>query len=117
MNHLERTSKKEGSKGSKPDDEKFTETPQATQDDASTTQPSTMINDDGLIFVALYNYKSRTINDLSFKTAEHLRILDKGEDDWWLARSLVTSMEGYIPSNYVAPIHSIETQEYVTISV
>ena len=76
-----------------------------------------MINNDGLIFVALYDYKSHTMNDISFKKAEHLRILDRGEHDWWIARSLVTNMEGYIPSNYVAPIHSIETQEYVAISV
>ena len=85
-------------------------------EDTSTAQPSAMIND-GLIFVALYDYKSCTMNDLSFKTTEHLQILDQGEHDWWLARSLVTNMEGYIPSNYVAPIHSIETQEYVAIFV
>ena len=72
-----------------------------------------MVNNDGLVCVGLHDYKSCTINDLSFKKSEHLQILDKGEHDWWLARSLVTNMEGYIPSNYVAPAHSIETQEYV----
>ena len=76
-----------------------------------------MANSDGLIFVGLYDYKSYTINDLSFKESEHLQIIDKTEHGWWLAHSLLTNMEGYIPSSYVAPIHSMESQEYVAMSV
>jgi fyn-related kinase len=30
--------------------------------------------------------------------------------DWWLARSKKTRQEGYIPSNYVAKLKSIEAE-------
>lgn len=36
-------------------------------------------------------------------------VLRSGE--WWKARSLVTRKEGYIPSNYVARINTLETEE------
>lgn len=35
------------------------------------------------------------------------------EGDWWEARSLTTGETGYIPSNYVAPVDSIQAEEYV----
>lgn len=31
--------------------------------------------------------------------------------EWWKARSLATKKEGYIPSNYVARVNSLETEE------
>uniref|UniRef100_A0A7N9AZJ5 Tyrosine-protein kinase n=1 Tax=Mastacembelus armatus TaxID=205130 RepID=A0A7N9AZJ5_9TELE len=34
------------------------------------------------------------------------------EGDWWLARSLTTGENGYIPSNYVAPSDSIQAEEW-----
>ncbi len=33
------------------------------------------------------------------------------EGDWWDARSLTTGGTGYIPSNYVAPVDSIQAEE------
>ena len=33
------------------------------------------------------------------------------EGDWWEARSLTTGGTGYIPSNYVAPVDSIQAEE------
>lgn len=33
--------------------------------------------------------------------------------DWWLARSKKTRQEGYIPSNYVAKLKSIEAEPWV----
>lgn len=33
------------------------------------------------------------------------------EGDWWDARSLTTGGSGYIPSNYVAPVDSIQAEE------
>lgn len=33
------------------------------------------------------------------------------EGDWWEARSLSTGGTGYIPSNYVAPVDSIQAEE------
>ncbi|NXA24770.1 YRK kinase, partial [Ibidorhyncha struthersii] len=34
------------------------------------------------------------------------------EGDWWEARSLSTGATGYIPSNYVAPVDSIQAEEW-----
>lgn len=33
------------------------------------------------------------------------------EGDWWEARSLSSGTTGYIPSNYVAPVDSIQAEE------
>lgn len=62
------------------------------------------------IFVALYDYDARTDEDLSFRKGEHLEILNDTQGDWWLARSKRTRQEGYIPSNYVAKLRSIEAE-------
>ncbi|UYV76320.1 hypothetical protein LAZ67_14000019 [Cordylochernes scorpioides] len=62
------------------------------------------------VFVALYDYEARTDEDLSFKKGEHLEILNDTQGDWWHARSKLTKEEGYIPSNYVARLKSIEAE-------
>ena len=62
------------------------------------------------IFVALYDYDARTDEDLSFRKGEHLIILNDTQGDWWFARSKATKGEGYIPSNYVAKLESIEAE-------
>ena len=62
------------------------------------------------IYVALYDYDARTDEDLSFKKGEHLEILNDTQRDWWFARSRATRQEGYIPSNYVAKLKSIEAE-------
>jgi len=66
----------------------------------------------GKLFVALYDYDARTDEDLSFKKGENLEILDDTQGDWWFARSRGTKREGYIPSNYVAPVQSIEAEPW-----
>lgn len=65
------------------------------------------------VFVALYDYDARTDEDLSFKKGEHLIILNDTQGDWWFARSKATKLDGYIPSNYVAKLESIEAEPYV----
>lgn len=70
-----------------------------------------------LTFVGLYDYDARTAEDLSFRKGERLQIVNNTDGDWWLARSLVTGKEGYIPSNYVAPDQSVQAQEYVHMRV
>ncbi len=62
------------------------------------------------IFVALYDYDARTDEDLSFKKGEHLEIINDTQGDWWFAKSKATKHEGYIPSNYVAKLKSIEAE-------
>jgi fyn-related kinase len=64
------------------------------------------------IFVALYDYDARTDEDLSFRKGEHLEILNDTQGDWWLARSKRSRQEGYIPSNYVAKLKSIEAEPW-----
>jgi len=64
------------------------------------------------LFVALYDYDARTDEDLSFKKGDHLEILNDTQGDWWFARSKATKMEGYIPSNYVAKLKSIEAEPW-----
>lgn len=64
------------------------------------------------IFIALYDYETRTEEDLGFKKGEQLEILDDKQGDWWFARSRKTRREGYIPSNYVAKFKSIEAEPW-----
>ncbi|XP_039385195.1 tyrosine-protein kinase Fyn isoform X1 [Mauremys reevesii] len=64
------------------------------------------------LFVALYDYEARTEDDLSFQKGEKFQILNSSEGDWWEARSLTTGETGYIPSNYVAPVDSIQAEEW-----
>ncbi|XP_028848707.1 proto-oncogene tyrosine-protein kinase Src isoform X2 [Denticeps clupeoides] len=75
------------------------------------------------MFVALYDYESRTASDLSFRKGERLQIINntrKGncrEGDWWLAQSFTSGKSGYIPSNYVAPLDSIQAEDLPRLSV
>lgn len=80
-------------------------------------QPPPMVTNGGqqLVFIGLYDYDASAAQDLSFKKSERLQILSNTDRDWWLARSLVTGKEGYIPSNYVAPVLGIQEQEYVIL--
>ena len=80
-------------------------------------QPPPVMAGGVLTFIGLYDYDARTAEDLSFKKSERLQIVNNTDGDWWLARSLVTGKEGYIPSNYVAPVQSVQAQEYVDTCV
>ncbi|NP_001161548.1 FYN/Yes-like tyrosine-protein kinase [Saccoglossus kowalevskii] len=64
------------------------------------------------IYVALYSYDSRSADDLAFKKGDRLLILDKSAGDWWMARHVNDSIEGYVPSNYIAEEISIESQDW-----
>uniref|UniRef100_H2S7D5 Tyrosine-protein kinase n=1 Tax=Takifugu rubripes TaxID=31033 RepID=H2S7D5_TAKRU len=64
------------------------------------------------LFVALYDYEARTEDDLSFRKGEKFQIINSSEGDWWEARSLTTGGNGYIPSNYVAPVDSIQAEDW-----
>lgn len=65
-----------------------------------------------MTFIGLYNYDARTVKDLNFKKSERLEIVNYCNEDWWLARSLVTGKEGYIPSNYVVPVQNVQAQDW-----
>ena len=65
------------------------------------------------LYKALYDYEARTDEDLSFKKGEILSVVDVSVGDWWYAFSKSTSAEGYIPSNYVAVLKSLESEPLV----
>ncbi|XP_005394976.1 PREDICTED: tyrosine-protein kinase Fgr [Chinchilla lanigera] len=64
------------------------------------------------LFIALYDYEARTEDDLTFTKGEKFHILNNTEGDWWEARSLSSGQTGYVPSNYVAPVDSIQAEEW-----
>uniref|UniRef100_A0A8B9LFZ7 Tyrosine-protein kinase n=1 Tax=Astyanax mexicanus TaxID=7994 RepID=A0A8B9LFZ7_ASTMX len=81
---------------------------------SNVSQPrSTAITGGGVtLFIALYDYDARTEDDLTFQKGEKFHIINNTEGDWWEARSLDTGKSGYIPSNYVAPVDSIQAEEW-----
>lgn len=87
---------------------------QSQQQQQPLPQPQVDSNGNGQypVFIALYNYETRTEEDLRFKKGEHLEILDNSQGDWWFARSKKTGLEGYIPRNYVARLESIEAEPW-----
>lgn len=64
----------------------------------------------GDIVVALYPYDGIHQDDLSFKKGEKMKVLEE-HGEWWKAKSLSTKREGFIPSNYVAKVNTLETEE------
>lgn len=81
--------------------------PTPSKSELSDAAPTT-----GKVFVALYDYDARTAEDLSFRKGEHLEIQTDTEGDWWYAKSKTTKLEGYIPSNYVAKLKSLESESW-----
>lgn len=63
-------------------------------------------------YIALYDYEARTEEDLGFRKGEKLDILNNTDGDWWLAKSTVNGREGYVPSNYIAPLESINAEDW-----
>ncbi|XP_014406156.1 PREDICTED: tyrosine-protein kinase HCK isoform X3 [Myotis brandtii] len=63
------------------------------------------------IVIALYDYEAIHHEDLSFQKGDQMAVLEES-GEWWKARSLATRKEGYIPSNYVARVDSLETEEW-----
>ncbi|KAB0400648.1 hypothetical protein E2I00_018575 [Balaenoptera physalus] len=66
--------------------------------------------------VALYDYKAMNDRDLQMLKGEKLQIL-KEAGDWWLAKSLITGREGYVPSNFVTRIETLEVEKWFFRSI
>ena len=62
------------------------------------------------MFVGIYDFDSRTDDELSFKKGDLLYIISTDEGDWWFAQAMATGKEGYIPSNYVAKSGSLDAE-------
>uniref|UniRef100_A0A6I8N8W8 Tyrosine-protein kinase n=1 Tax=Ornithorhynchus anatinus TaxID=9258 RepID=A0A6I8N8W8_ORNAN len=77
-----------------------------------TTPTATPDPDQEEIFaVALYDFDALNDRDLQMRKGEKLQILIQ-TGDWWLAKSLVTGREGYIPGNYVARVDTLEVEKW-----
>ncbi|XP_076441177.1 tyrosine-protein kinase Src-2-like isoform X2 [Babylonia areolata] len=67
------------------------------------------------MLVALYDFHSDTDTDLSFRKGDRLELLEEGQKVssgcWWIARH-ADGREGYVPSNFVQNITTLETQEW-----
>ncbi|XP_072298167.1 tyrosine-protein kinase Blk [Eucyclogobius newberryi] len=71
----------------------------------------TYLNNDNNVYVAQHDFVASNSTDLPFKKGEKLKVLqDNG--DWWVACSLVTGEEGFIPSNYVAREDTLEVEKW-----
>ena len=70
------------------------------------------ISNDCRVFVALYDYEARTDEDLFIQKGEFLEVKrEHWKFDWCLATSRWTGKSGYIPSNYVAEVGTLEAEE------
>lgn len=64
------------------------------------------------LYVALFDYDARTAEDLTFKKGDYLEVKPENTAfDWWHAKSRSSGKEGYIPSNYVAEVKTLEAEE------
>ncbi|XP_036397529.1 tyrosine-protein kinase Blk-like [Megalops cyprinoides] len=63
------------------------------------------------IVLAQYDFTPVNDHDLPFQKGEKLKIItDQG--GWWLAKSLATGKEGYIPPTYVARLDTLEAERW-----
>ncbi|XP_058471153.1 tyrosine-protein kinase Lck isoform X1 [Solea solea] len=77
---------------------------------ASQHSPPTSPLPDNLV-VAIYSYEPTHDGDLGFEKGDKLKILNKNDPEWFLAESLTTGQQGYIPHNFVA-MTTVETEPW-----
>uniref|UniRef100_A0AAX7U242 Tyrosine-protein kinase n=1 Tax=Astatotilapia calliptera TaxID=8154 RepID=A0AAX7U242_ASTCA len=63
------------------------------------------------VVVAIYSYEPTHDGDLGFDKGDKLKILNKDDPEWYLAESLTTGQQGYIPYNFVA-LSTVETEPW-----
>ncbi|XP_028997585.1 tyrosine-protein kinase Blk [Betta splendens] len=90
-----------------------------TKHNVQTSNPSNHIarsgvsqssNDDD-VFVAQHDFKATNDRDLPFKKGDKLKVLQQS-GEWWLATSVLTGQEGFIPSNYVVRADTLEVERW-----
>ncbi|NP_001290243.1 tyrosine-protein kinase Lck [Larimichthys crocea] len=72
--------------------------------------PPTSPLPDNLV-VAIYSYEPNHDGDLGFEKGDKLMIINKDDPEWYLAESLTTGQQGYIPYNFVA-MTTVETEPW-----
>ncbi|VDO06045.1 unnamed protein product [Rodentolepis nana] len=63
-------------------------------------------------YVALHDYTARVEDDLSMLKGQHFYIIDRSQGYWWYVKCGVTGKVGYVPFNYLAPVTSLESNEW-----
>ncbi|KAG1963610.1 tyrosine-protein kinase Blk [Pimephales promelas] len=63
------------------------------------------------IVIAQYDFQPASDTDLQFKKGDRLKIINE-TGEWWLAKSLATGYEGYIPSSFVARAQTLEVERW-----
>ena len=66
-------------------------------------------NNSRFLYVAIFDYDARTIDDLTIRKSDLLEITFRKNTAWWKARN-ENGQEGWIPSNYVAKRDSLESE-------
>ncbi|KAK5857154.1 hypothetical protein PBY51_010417 [Eleginops maclovinus] len=72
--------------------------------------PPTSPLPDNLV-LAIYSYEPTHDGDLGFQKGDKLKIINKEDPEWYLAESLTTGQQGYIPYNFVA-MTTMETESW-----
>ena len=54
------------------------------------------------LYIARYDYTSRSDNEMSFKRGDQFFIINNDNNDWWYARAKHSDQEGCVPNNYIA---------------
>ncbi|CAL4135372.1 unnamed protein product, partial [Meganyctiphanes norvegica] len=66
-----------------------------------------------VMYIALYNYDKPSEDELSIKEGDTLELLDKDDQNyWWFAYNIVTKKQGYVPSDYIAEVDSLQAQPW-----
>ncbi|XP_041661374.1 tyrosine-protein kinase Blk [Cheilinus undulatus] len=74
-------------------------------------QSGNFVDNGDVVFVALHDFNGTNDSDLPFKKGDRLKVLQEN-GEWWVAQSLVTKEEGFIPSNYVARADTLEVEKW-----
>lgn len=68
--------------------------------------------EDPQLFVALYDFTAGGENQLSLRKGEQVRILSYNKSGEWCEAHTDSGMVGWVPSNYVTPVNSLEKHSW-----
>ncbi|KAL3308315.1 hypothetical protein Ciccas_013155 [Cichlidogyrus casuarinus] len=63
-------------------------------------------------FVALFQYRARTQEEIDLRKNDRVFILNQNDSDWWFVQNIRDSRKGFIPSSYVAAVGSLEAEDW-----
>ncbi|KAM9777239.1 tyrosine-protein kinase Lck [Neosynchiropus ocellatus] len=63
------------------------------------------------VAVAMYTYEPQHDGDLGFEKGEKLKIINKDDAEWYMAQSLISGRQGFIPFNFIA-MNTVETEAW-----